>query len=182
MFKDTRLLNILNQIINSYEAHPKRGLPIGNLTSQYFANHYLSGLDHFIKGNLQIKAYVRYMDDMVLWHHDKSILKQCFTYIENFIKIELQSQLKPKLLNLVNRGLPFLGYLLLRNRTKLLQQSKQRFFKKFNHLELQYDLEAWSETKCQQHVLPLLAFIQHADTQAFKQIHAIRKRSIIERV
>ncbi|MBK7410377.1 MAG: RNA-directed DNA polymerase [Saprospirales bacterium] len=51
-------------------------MPIGNLTSQYFANHYLSGLDHFIKEGLRIKAYVRYMDDLILWHNDKETLKR----------------------------------------------------------------------------------------------------------
>lgn len=59
LFKDKQVLDIFCQIINSYEAHSERGLPIGNLTSQYFANHYLSGLDHFIKENLRIKKYVR---------------------------------------------------------------------------------------------------------------------------
>ncbi|MBI5218646.1 MAG: RNA-directed DNA polymerase [Bacteroidia bacterium] len=44
--------------------------PIGNLTSQYFANHYLSVADHFVKEKLEIPAYVRYMDDMVLWHNE----------------------------------------------------------------------------------------------------------------
>ena len=49
LFKDQQVLSIFSKIIDSYEAHPERGVPIGNLTSQYFANHYLTGLDHFIK-------------------------------------------------------------------------------------------------------------------------------------
>lgn len=65
LFRDEDVLNIFYRIIDSYEAHPGRGVPIGNLSSQYFANHYLSGLDHYIKEQLRIKAYVRYMDDMV---------------------------------------------------------------------------------------------------------------------
>lgn len=182
MFKDTRLLNILNQIINSYEAHPKRGLPIGNLTSQYFANHYLSSLDHYIKETLHIQAYVRYMDDMVLWHDDKSILNQAFTTIKNYISTVLQSDLKPLLLNASTRGLPFLGYRMTRNRTKLLQASKQRFIYKTNYVETQYHTENWSESNSQSHFLPLFAFIQHAETQSFNQIFYLRKRAIIERV
>lgn len=74
LFKDEQLLHIFAQIIAAYHTSPQRGLPIGNLTSQYFANHYLTGLDHFIKEKLRIKAYVRYMDDMVLWHRDKGAL------------------------------------------------------------------------------------------------------------
>ncbi|MCB9298198.1 MAG: hypothetical protein H6559_34525 [Lewinellaceae bacterium] len=86
LFRDQDVLDIFYQIIDSYEAHPDRGVPIGNLTSQYFANHYLSGLDHFIKEKLRIKAYVRYMDDMVLWHNDKDVLKQAWRAIKNMLK------------------------------------------------------------------------------------------------
>ena len=68
LFKDYELLTIFAHIIDSYAASPNRGVPIGNLSSQYFANHYLAGLDHFIKEELRCKRYVRYMDDMVLWN------------------------------------------------------------------------------------------------------------------
>jgi hypothetical protein len=53
-------LNIFASIIDSYHASPNKGVPIGNLTSQYFANHYLAGADHFVKEVLQIRAFVRY--------------------------------------------------------------------------------------------------------------------------
>ena len=75
-FKEHKLLAIFNQIIDSYEATSHRGLPIGNLGSQYFANHYLAVLDHYIKEELGCKYYIRYMDDMVVWHRDKETLKQ----------------------------------------------------------------------------------------------------------
>ena len=75
-FKDKSLLDLFNGIIDSYHVSDACGIPIGNLTSQYFANHYLAVADHFIKEELRIKGYVRYMDDMVLWHNDKiSLLK-----------------------------------------------------------------------------------------------------------
>ena len=54
-------------IIDSYENSPGRGLPIGNLTSQFFANHYLGVLDHHCKQSLGCRRYVRYMDDFVVW-------------------------------------------------------------------------------------------------------------------
>ena len=84
IIKDTTILEIFDTIIDSYEISPKQGVPIGNLTSQYLANHYLSGLDHFIKETLKIKGYVRYMDDLVLWHNDKYVLKKAKKAIEQF--------------------------------------------------------------------------------------------------
>lgn len=73
-FKDKVLLKVLSQIIDSYQAIAGKGLPIGNLTSQYFANHYLAFADHHIKEKLHASAYVRYMDDMVIWADDRNLL------------------------------------------------------------------------------------------------------------
>jgi len=95
MFKEERLLRIFFQIIDSYEASQGRGVPIGNLTSQYFANHYLSGLDHYIKEQLGMEAYVRYMDDMVLWNDDKMVLKAVDKVVTAYLENCLQLELKP---------------------------------------------------------------------------------------
>ncbi len=73
VFKDGQLLDLFQQIIETYQKTPGKGVPIGNLTSQYFANLYLSGFDHFIKDTLGIKRYVRYMDDMCLWGNNKLV-------------------------------------------------------------------------------------------------------------
>lgn len=169
MFKDGELLDIFDKIIDSYEASPGRGLPIGNLSSQYFANHYLTGLDHFIKEKLCIPAYVRYMDDMVLWHPDKQVLKDARTAIAGYIENQLQCELKPILLNKTIRGLPFLGFLLFPYRTRLTRQSQRRFIRKMDELDENYHSGTWSEAKCQRHALPLLAFTDHADSKRFRE-------------
>jgi RNA-directed DNA polymerase len=168
LFEDKKLLSILNQIIDSYETQPKRGLPIGNLTSQYFANQYLSTLDHFLKDHTRIKGYVRYMDDMVLWHNDKATLKAWRDEISQFMQTELGCHLKPELLNFTTRGLPFLGYLIFPKKIRLTQHSKQRFIRKANHVERKYISCEWSESKCQKRLLPLLAFVKHGDTEGFR--------------
>jgi len=169
MFKDPRVLEIFEKIIDSYEASSDRGLPIGNLTSQYFANHFLSGLDHFIKENLQAAAYVRYMDDMVLWHNDKSVLKNSFWAITEYVENNLQGALKPEIIAPSKRGLTFLGYRHFPGRMELSQQSKQRFIRKMRVLEENYDSGNWSAASCQRHVLPLLAFVEHADARNFRK-------------
>jgi hypothetical protein len=169
LFKEQRLLSIFYQIIDSYEASLGRGLPIGNLTSQYFANHYLSGLDHYIKEELRIKAYVRYMDDMVLWSQDKQVLLNAQRAIEGYIESKLRLSLKPMQLNRVKLGLPFLGYRLFPYHVRLLRKSRLRFVKK---LQVIYDAKAtgrWEDAVCQRKVLPLLAFIGHADSDVLRK-------------
>jgi retron-type reverse transcriptase len=87
------------------------GLPIGNLTSQIFANVYLNPLDHFVKRELKIKRYGRYVDDMVLIHEDKQILLSAISRIREFMQNKLGLILHPKKIRLqpAAKGFAFLG-------------------------------------------------------------------------
>ncbi len=169
LFKDRQLLEIFEKIIRSYEATEGRGLPIGNLTSQYFANHYLSGLDHFIKQDLKIDAYVRYMDDMVLWHSEKCYLKSCLAAINTYVEENLCAELKPCHLNRTATGLTFLGYHIFPNATKLSQQSKKRFRLKIKAIEQKIEQGVWTERIAQRHVLPLINFTEYAYAKSFRK-------------
>jgi RNA-directed DNA polymerase len=168
MFKEKEVLQMFGSIIDSYTCTPGRGVPIGNLTSQYFANHYLSGLDHYIKEALGVPAYVRYMDDMVLWNTDKTQLKVAFRAVHSFIQERLHCELKPLLLQRSAKGLPFLGYRIFPGRVQLLQKSKQRFIRKLSRIETQLDEGSITEATAQCRALPLLAFTTHANTGAFR--------------
>ncbi|MDR2583086.1 MAG: RNA-directed DNA polymerase [Fibromonadaceae bacterium] len=90
---------------------PNCGLPIGNLTSQVFANVYLNPLDHFVKRELKIKYYGRYVDDMVLIHSDKQILLNAISSIRSFMRNRLNLILHPKKIKLqpATKGFAFLG-------------------------------------------------------------------------
>jgi hypothetical protein len=169
LFKDEKVLRIFGQIIDSYCALPDRGVPIGNLSSQYFANHYLTGLDHFVKEQLHCKAYVRYMDDLVLWHDERSNLKEYQLAINHYVEENLRCALKPMLLNYTSAGLPFVGYVLRPYVIRLSQRSRKRFVYKFRNIDQKYHTGEWSEATCQRHALPLIAFTEHANTKAFRQ-------------
>jgi RNA-directed DNA polymerase len=88
------------------------GLPIGNLTSQVFANFYLSSLDHFIKHNLGIRFYGRYVDDFVLVHESRHYLVECIRHIRQFLQTDLHLELHPKKIRLqrICHGVSFLGW------------------------------------------------------------------------
>ena len=169
LFKDVHVLQLFSQIIDSYEVQPKKGLPIGNLTSQYFANHYLAVADHFIKEQLKIKAYVRYMDDMVLWHHDLKQLLDAGKQLATFFETKLQLTLKPFCLNHTHKGLPFLGYVISPQHIHLNKRSRKRFKSKLVIYETNRIQKIWNEATYQRHILPLLAFTKKADSFLFRQ-------------
>jgi retron-type reverse transcriptase len=78
---DTRFLALLGKIIDSFETTQGRGLPLGNVTSQIFANIYLNELDQFVKHLLKARHYIRYCDDFVILSCDKSRLEEIVRYI-----------------------------------------------------------------------------------------------------
>lgn len=82
--KDKDALDIVFKIIDS----EKKGLGIGNMTSQILAIFYLNDMDHFIKEKLKIKYYIRYQDDFLLFHPSKEYLKYCFEEIKKFLNKE----------------------------------------------------------------------------------------------
>jgi retron-type reverse transcriptase len=90
------------------------GLPIGNLTSQFFANVYLNELDKFVKHQLKVSYYIRYVDDFVILSTDASELSSCRARIEEFLSRQLNLRLHPKRRKLlpVSSGIDFLGYII----------------------------------------------------------------------
>lgn len=84
IIKDREVLDLLDKIVDS----GNKGLPIGNYTSQWFANFYLQDLDHYIKEELKVPYYLRYMDDMILFHRNKKELHKIKNKIEIFLKNE----------------------------------------------------------------------------------------------
>ena len=169
LFKDELLLSIFGKIIDGYATGEHKSVPIGNLTSQYFANHYLSVADHYVKEVLRVPAYVRYMDDMVLWHHKKEDLLEIGYRFQEFIAKELQLVLKPFCLNEASKGLPFLGYLLFSDRVRLASRSKKRFIKKSGLFATNLETERWSQKEYANHFLPLVAFTEHANAREFRK-------------
>lgn len=121
--KDDRCLAILDAIIGSTDA----GLPIGNFTSQWLANFYLDGLDHYIKEQLRVKYYIRYMDDGVLFGPNKKALHKIRTQIEGYLKtIGLGMKGNWKVFKLSSRPLDFLGFRFYRDHLTLRRRNALR--------------------------------------------------------
>lgn len=106
------------------------GLPIGNLTSQVFANFYMDTLDHFVKHDLGIKYYGRYVDDFIIVHPDKEYLKTVQAKLSTFLKETLQLSLHPKKIYLQHygKGVKFIGAVILPNRIYIANRTKGNFY------------------------------------------------------
>lgn len=137
--KDSMVINLLFKIIDSY----KEGLPLGNLTSQLFANMYLNELDREAKYNLKIKYYVRYMDDIVIFSSNKDYLQQVRKSIELFLltKLKLSTNSKTEVFPVRQRfgkPLDFLGYRLYITHRTLRKSTVKRFKAKVKGLRKSY--------------------------------------------
>lgn len=117
------------------------GIPLGNLSSQWYALIYLDDLDRFIKEKLQIKGYIRYMDDFILIHKDKNYLRYCLKEIDSFCKERLKVELNAKTqIGKVKNGIDFLGFRLILTETgkvikKLRGSSKRRIKRHLRNLK-----------------------------------------------
>lgn len=123
IFKDKGFLSLLFYIIDSY-GEDGRGLPVGNLLSQLFANLVLNELDDFVKHELKEKNYMRYMDDFIIIHNDRENLEEALQKIEAFLGKQLKLTLNPKtqIINAKN-GLDFCGYRIYKDYRKIRKRS-----------------------------------------------------------
>lgn len=130
--KDENVMWLLEEIIGSFSSDRStvfgdKGLPIGNLTSQLFANVYMNEFDHFIKHELKVKYYARYTDDFVILSEDKNYLLKLLPAICEFLDNKLLLELHPKKISIRNlhNGIDFLGYVIFPHH-RLLRTKTQR--------------------------------------------------------
>lgn len=168
IYKDNTLLKLFDCIIDSYNTETERGIPIGNLTSQYFANFYLSSLDHLIKERLRVPVYVRYMDDMLLFAEDRMQLKEYVRIVKEYVVNELLLSLKPSVFSDTDKGVPFLGYKLTSNLMLLTRRSKVRFKRKYRCCTKLFENQTIGEQEYLRHLLPLIAFVNKAYTRKLR--------------
>lgn len=136
--KDKRLLSLLDEIIESAQ-----GVPIGNYLSQFFANLYLTYLDHWIKEQKKVRYYFRYADDIVILGGDKQQLRDLFYDIQDYLNNKLKLNFKDnwQIFKVDSRGIDFVGYRVFHTHTLLRKRIKKRFCKKINKLNKKQNLD-----------------------------------------
>lgn len=132
--QDDVVLELIRTIILSHGAETGKGIPLGNISSQLFANIYLHELDWFMKQTLGVKQYIRYCDDFVIVSQDRTHLEKLITPIRNFLKTELQLDLHPSKVSIRSwrQGVDFLGYVLLPHATVVRTKTQRRVHSRVN--------------------------------------------------
>ena len=121
-----------------------KGLPIGNLTSQFFSNVYLNELDQYIKHKFHCKYYCRYVDDFVILDENPQKLNQIHKEIKEFLweRLRLELHTNKKEINKISKGIDFVGFQIKPYRTYLRQGTKRRMYKILReHLNANYNFE-----------------------------------------
>lgn len=127
-FKSRALLDLVTQIIEAHEDAPARGLPIGALTSQNFANFFLSKADRLIQEDPRVGGYARYMDDIIWCCETKEMARDVLAHARHMIENELLLSVKtPFRIGRCSDGAVFCGYRILPNRIQLSRRKKSRY-------------------------------------------------------
>ncbi len=140
-----------------------RGLPIGNLTSQFFANVYLNLVDHFVKDDCRVKGYVRYADDMLCFSNSKSELQKLRSAIESFLhKLRLCIHDRKTVIMPVRHGIPFLGMVVRPGYRRLKHANVQRIHRRMRRLEQEYSSGEISSKQVLASFMGWKGYAQHA--------------------
>ena len=137
---------LIDSIFTSFHKEKGKGVPLGNVTSQLFANIYLDELDQYVKHTLRAKHYFRYSDDFVIVHHDKDFLENCVVLIKQFLEERLLLELHPQKVEIrkVSQGIDFLGYVILPHAVVLRTKTKRRIRRKMKEGIIAYRKEKLS--------------------------------------
>jgi len=167
--KDARIMWLIKKILKNHSK--EKGMPLGNLTSQFFANVYLNELDHFIKKQLKARFYIRYVDDFVILHHSKELLQEWKIKIDRFLFDRLSLELHPDKSKIIplEEGVDFLGFKIFPHFRLLKKRNQRQFMREYqentslyNKKEIDYDqmydfMEGW------------IAYAKHANTFKFRK-------------
>ncbi|NQU84000.1 MAG: RNA-dependent DNA polymerase [Parcubacteria group bacterium] len=144
---DKNIIWLLNEVIKSFRTDPDKevGLPLGNLTSQLFANVYMNKLDQHVKHKLKIKYYIRYADDFVFLNNNKEVLVNLIPTIQNFLQKELKLSLHENKVSIstFSSGVGFLGWNHFIDHRTLRKTTKKRMFKRIKENPKQETLQSY---------------------------------------
>ncbi len=176
-FKDEKITWIIRKILNNFKTESEgKGMPLGNYTSQFFANVYLNKLDYFVKHELKAKYYIRYVDDFVILHRNKKRLEYFRKHIVEFLN-EIKLKLHPNKSDIIplQKGITFLGYRIFYNYKLLRKRNRDHFTNKLEKYIKFYKEDILSDKDLINRLEGWFGYAQWANTYSF------RKR-IVERV
>lgn len=158
-----------------------KGLPLGNLTSQFFANVYLNPFDHFVKETLRAPGYIRYVDDVLVFSDDKAWLHRCRQHCQAFL-VDWRLQLHERKVAVypVTQGIPFLGFRVFPTHRRLLRSGVKRSRQRLRFLQRAFGRSRLSWQTVNASVQAWLGHVSHGDTWGLRSTlfnrYAFRRR------
>jgi RNA-directed DNA polymerase len=174
--RDEDAMWLLREVVESFVASrpnlfERRGLPIGNLTSQIFANIYMNEFDQFMKHGLRVRYYVRYTDDFVIVSSERTYLEDLLPKMRSFLSAEMHLDLHPQkvFLRKHGEGVDFLGYIILLHHIVLRTKTEHRMFRRLKERVAAYRSDAISEATLYRSLRSYLGVLSHANAYRLGQ-------------
>lgn len=163
--KDDGFSWLISKILDSFSKIPGKGLPLGNVTSQIFANIYLNELDQHVKHCLKVKYYVRYCDDFVMLGSDLHYLSELAFKINEFLEEHLALSLHPNkvILRKYRQGIDFLGYVVLPHHRVIRTKTRKRVINKMINKREEFDSDLISQESLRQSLNSYLGILKHCN-------------------
>ncbi|MCI5145489.1 MAG: RNA-directed DNA polymerase, partial [Candidatus Electrothrix sp. AR3] len=163
-------LATLWRIIDQYQVMPGKGLPIGSLTSQHFANFFLDGLDRLVREQLPSRAFLRYMDDSIWWCEDKEIARQTLRQAQEYLAGErLLAVKKDAQINRSSHGVTFCGHRITKGAIRLTRRKRRRYAQKRQSWENAFRDGTINELQLQQGYAAVHAITAHMDSCGWRR-------------
>jgi len=158
--KDADVIWLCKQVIKSFktEAGNERGLPLGNLTSQLFANVYMNEFDQYVKHRLKIKHYLRYADDFAIFSNNREELEKLIPVVRLFLseKLHLSLHNDKLFIETIGSGVDFLGLVHFSNHRVVRTKTKRRMMKRIENHPTQETINSY------------LGLLKHGNTEKLK--------------
>lgn len=178
-FKGNACIAQLQRIVDSYQSTPQRGLPMGSLTSQYFANYYLDGLDRLLDALPEVRAHLRYMDDIIWWCDSKQTVINVLRIVKNWLQWQRDLKVKNNVqIQSSQQGVTYCGFRILLSVMRLSRRRKRRYQQRRQYWEYRYlkgDIDA---TQLQQLHAAVHAITAGTDSLAWRQANLRNHPSI----
>ncbi|HIH15535.1 MAG: RNA-directed DNA polymerase [archaeon GW2011_AR17] len=169
---EEKILWLIKIILDNHHTKEKeKGMPLGNLTSQFFANVYLHELDFFVKQKLKAKYYIRYVDDFVIFHHSKNALKIWKSEINDFLRNNLLLGLHPEKSKIIflEQGIDFLGMRIFPYHKLLRKRNIKHFLRKKECLYTLYKEKICNYEDIYNFLEGWQAYASHANTYKLRK-------------
>ena len=178
--KDEKVIWLVIKVLKNFDNKIK-GMPLGNMTSQFLANLYLNDLDHFAKHRLKMKHYIRYVDDFVIFHKDRKVLEDCKDKIQKYLmnlRIELHPD-KSKIFPLY-KGVDFLGFKIFYHYKRARKRNVKNFKRRLEKLEKDYLAGDISKSKFIASVEGWFAYVLWGNTYKLRLNFAEQVKKILD--